>query len=93
MNELERLHNGLGNSNMLLLKNKMNGLECIFIKEGLEVDHFLINNNILADALAKASVNGIVEGSDFSQLKNNYDWFSLRVRSKALFLQLQEIHA
>ncbi|QCR21454.1 hypothetical protein [Pontibacter sp. SGAir0037] len=90
MRELERLQEGLGKSNMLLLKKTQQGLECIFLREGMAVDSFMVQQGILADALNKTGINGIVEGNNFARLKTDYSWFSLHVKSRALYMQLQQ---
>lgn len=84
MKELERIKNALGNSNTLVLKDRERKVECSFIKEGLVFDNFQIENKVLASALQEASLNGIVEGFNFERLRNTYDWFSLRVKSRIL---------
>lgn len=93
MKDLERIQVNLVKSNTLVMKDKSTGLECIFIREGMEVDHFTIDNDILADALSKTGVRGIVEGNDFRKLKNDYARFSLKVKSKALYQELQQMQA
>jgi hypothetical protein len=90
MKELKRLQEGLVKSTSLVLKTKSNGLECSFIKGGLVIDYFLIEDKILATALSDQSVKGIVEGMNFFLLKNEYEWFALKVRSKMLLMELQE---
>ncbi|MDX5436083.1 MAG: hypothetical protein LPK03_02755 [Pontibacter sp.] len=89
MKELERIENGLKKSKTLLYKENGNGLACSFVSGGLVVDSFVIEDNILADALSKKGVNGIVEGANFDMLRNNYDWFSLHVKSKKLYETLK----
>lgn len=89
MKELERIENGLKKSKTLLYKPKENGLACSFVDGGLVVDSFVIEDNVLADALAKKGVNGVVEGSNFALLRTNYDWFSLHVKSKKLYETLK----
>lgn len=84
MKELERIQKALRHSNTLLLKDREKKVECSFIKEGLVYDNFPIENNVLATALQEASVNGIVEGLHFERLKNTYEWFALRVKSRML---------
>ncbi len=93
MIELERIEVNLVKSNTLVMKEKSTGLECSFIKEGMEVDHFTINNKILADALSKAGVSGIVEGNELRKLRNDYARISLRVKSHSLLLELQQRQA
>lgn len=84
MKELERIQEALYHSNTLVLKDRERNVECSFIKEGLVYDNFEIENKVLASALQEASLNGIVEGFHFERLKNTYDWFSLRVKSRML---------
>lgn len=84
MKELERIQNALRHSNTLVIKDREKKVECSFIKEGLVYDNFPIENKVLASALNEASVNGIVEGFNFERLKNSYDWFALRVKSRIL---------
>lgn len=84
MKELERIQQALQHSNTLVLKEKEKEVECSFIKEGLVYDNFGIKNQVLASALHAESLNGIVEGANFERLKNTYEWFSLRVKSKWL---------
>jgi len=89
MDELNRLHNGLENSNTLICKNDHKGLKCSFIKEGLVYDSFVVRDEVLAEVLTERGLNGVVEGSNFQVLRNNYDWFSLSVRSRKLYSVLQ----
>ncbi|PRY09697.1 hypothetical protein CLV24_11834 [Pontibacter ummariensis] len=89
MRELERLQNGLSKSKTLLYKPDQEGLACSFVNGGLVIDSFTIEDGVLADALAKKGVNGVVEGSNFEMLKNNYEWFSLHVKSKKLYQELE----
>lgn len=84
MKELERIQHALHHSNTLVLKDREKKVECSFIKEGLVYDNFQIENKVLATALHEASLNGIVEGPHFERLKNTYDWFTLRVKSRIL---------
>ncbi|PKV75097.1 hypothetical protein [Pontibacter ramchanderi] len=84
MKELERIQKALRHSNTLVLKDREKKVECSFIKEGLVYENFQIENNVLATALQEASVNGIVEGLHFERLKNTYEWFALRVKSRML---------
>lgn len=89
MKELERIENGLKSSHTLLYKNESQGLACSFVNGGLVVDSFVIEDEVIAEALVKKGVNGVVEGSNFSLLKSNYDWFSLHVKSKKLYETLK----
>ncbi|OKL38481.1 hypothetical protein [Pontibacter flavimaris] len=89
MKELERIEKGLKESNTLLYKTDDKGLACSFVNGGLVVDSFVIEDNVIADALAKKGVNGVVEGSNFSMLRSNYDWFSLHVKTKRLYETLK----
>ncbi|MBC5991268.1 hypothetical protein [Pontibacter cellulosilyticus] len=89
MKELDRLKEGLGESHVLLYKNEDRGLKCSFVKEGLVVDSFVIEDDVLAKALAEKGLNGVVEGSNFQMLRNNYDWFSLSVKTKKLYEELK----
>ena len=89
MKELDRLKEGLGESHVLLYKNEDKGLKCSFVKEGLVVDSFVIEDNVLARALTERGTNGVVEGPNFHMLRNNYDWFSLSVKSKKLYEELK----
>ena len=89
MKDLDRLKQGLGESNVLLYKNDDQGLKCSFVREGLVVDSFVIEDDVLANALAEKGTNGIVEGSNFQMLRNNYDWFSLSVKTKKLYKELK----
>ncbi|GAB3204033.1 hypothetical protein ABID22_003257 [Pontibacter aydingkolensis] len=89
MKELDRLKEGLVESHVLLYKNEDRGLTCSFVKEGLVVDSFTIKDNVLAQALSEKGTNGIVEGINFQQLRNNYDWFSLSVKTKKLYEELK----
>ncbi len=76
-------------SNTLLYKTNDKGLACSFVNGGLVVDSFVIEDHVIADALAKKGTNGVVEGSTFSMLRNNYDWFSLHVKTKKLYETLK----
>lgn len=89
MKELDRLKKGLGGSHVLLYKNEDSGLKCSFVKEGLVVDSFVIEDDVLAKALSEKGMNGVVEGSNFQMLRNNYDWFSLSVKTKKLYEELK----
>lgn len=89
MKDLDRLKEGLGASSVLLYKNDDQGLQCSFVREGLVVDSFVIEDDVLANALAEKGTNGIVEGSNFQMLRNNYDWFSLSVKTKQLYKELK----
>lgn len=89
MKELERIENGLKKSNTLLYKQDNSGLACSFVNGGMVVDSFVVEDNVLAEALAKKGMNGVVEGSDFALLRNNYDWFTLHVKTKKLYEELK----
>mgnify|MGYP005749688431 CR=1 FL=1 len=89
MEDLDRLQKGLGKSHVLIYKNEDQGMKCSFVKEGLVVDSFVIEDDVLANALAEKGTNGIVEGSNFQMLRNNYDWFSLSVKTKQLYKELK----
>jgi hypothetical protein len=89
MEELDRLKQGLVSGHVLMYKNEDKGLQCSFVKEGLVVDSFVIEDNVLSSALAAKGTNGIVEGSNLQMLRNNYDWFSLSVKSKKLYEELK----
>lgn len=88
MRDLERLERGLTKSHKLLYKNYENGMECSFLREGLVVDSFMIEDHVLASALSRKGSNGIVEGTNFHALKSNYDWFSISVKSRKLYEEL-----
>ncbi|MHA6247506.1 hypothetical protein ACXYMU_06190 [Pontibacter sp. CAU 1760] len=89
MKELERIESGLNKSKTLLYKPEQQGLACSFVNGGLVIDSFVIEDNILADALSRKGMNGIVEGANFEMLKTNYSWFSVHVKTKKLFLELE----
>lgn len=89
MEELDRIKNGISNSNLLLYKDEDCGLKCSFVKEGRVVDSFVVEDDVLAKALAQKGVHGIVEGSSLQMLRNNYDWFSLSVKTKKLLNELK----
>lgn len=89
MEELDRLQKGLQNSNILVLKPVDNKLVCSFIKEGMVQDDFEVTDEILVSALNEKAKHGVVEGFNFQNLRNNYGWFSLRVKSKKLLQELQ----
>ncbi|RAU81787.1 hypothetical protein [Pontibacter arcticus] len=88
MKELEKIQQGLANSNTLVLTYNTKGVECSFVKEGLVKDFLVIEDKIIAEELNGKSVNGIIEGSNFHTLKADYGWFSLRVKSKKLYQEL-----
>ncbi|MFD2515384.1 hypothetical protein ACFSRY_16035 [Pontibacter locisalis] len=88
MEELDRLKEGLTKSNLLVYKNEDLGLKCSFVKEGMVVDSFVIEDDVLAKALSERGMQGIVEGSNLQMLRNNYDWFSLSVKTKKLLHEL-----
>ncbi|WP_250419010.1 hypothetical protein [Pontibacter deserti] len=73
----------------MLLKNSDNGLNCSFISYGLVKDDFVVKDEDLVDALTQTGPNGIVEGNNFERLRNNYGWFSLRVKSRKLLKELK----
>lgn len=89
MKELERIESGLNKSKTLLYKPEQQGLACSFVNGGLVIDSFVIEDNILADALARKGMNGIVEGANFEMLKTNYSWFSVHVKTKKLYMELE----
>lgn len=89
MVELDKIQEGLANSNTLLLKYNEKGVECAFVKEGLVKNNVFIQDQVLAQALSSKSVNGIIEGDNFHTLRSNYGWFSLSVKSKKLYQELQ----
>lgn len=89
MEELERLQKGLNNSQKLVLKQFNKVLECSFIKEGMVQDNFVVSDEVLVTALSKKARFGVVEGFNFNNLRSNYGWFSLHVKSKKLLLELQ----
>jgi hypothetical protein len=89
MEELDRLKEGLIKSNVLVYKNEDHGLKCSFVKKGMVVDSFVIEDTVLAQALSERGVQGIVEGSNLHVLRNNYDWFSLSVKTKKLLCELK----
>ena len=89
MEELDRLKKGLVEGHVVMYKNDDKGLQCSFVKEGLVVDSFTIEDNVLAHALAAKGTNGIVEGSNLQMLRNNYDWFTLSVKTKKLYEELK----
>ncbi|MDX5421817.1 MAG: hypothetical protein LPK14_06160 [Hymenobacteraceae bacterium] len=89
MKELDRIQEGLAKSNLLVYKNEEAGLKCSFVKEGLVVDSFVIKDEVLAEAISAKGMNGIVEGSNLQMLRNNYGWFSLSVKTRKLYKELQ----
>ncbi|NEM98530.1 hypothetical protein [Pontibacter burrus] len=89
MEELERLKKGLETSQTMLLKNEDAGLTCSFIKYGMVQDNFQVKDEDLAQALKQTGVHGVVEGYAFEHLRNNYGWFSLRVKSRKLLKELK----
>ena len=89
MEELERLRKGLESSQTMLLKTGDQGLNCAFISYGLVKDDFVVKDEELAVALTETGPNGIVEGNNFERLRNNYSWFSLRVKSRKLLKELK----
>ncbi|MCJ8166786.1 hypothetical protein MKJ04_18210 [Pontibacter sp. E15-1] len=88
MKELERIEKGLNNSKTLLYKIDQQGLACSFVNGGLVVDSFVIEDGVLADALTSKGLNGVVEGSNFEQLRSNYSWFSVHVKTKRVCREL-----
>jgi hypothetical protein len=86
--ELNRLHEGLTNSNTLIIKNAVTGLECSFLKDGFEKQVVIIKDDVLAAELSVAGVNGIIEGTDFQVFRNTFDSFSLRVKARKLYQEL-----
>lgn len=87
---LERLENGLNKSKTLLYKPDQTGLACSFVNGGLVVDTFIIEDDVIADALSKKGLNGVVEGSNFEMLRSNYSWFSLHVKTKQVYRELEK---
>lgn len=90
MKELERIESGLNKSKTLLYKSDKQGLACSFVNGGLVVDSFVIEDDVLADALSSKGLNGVVEGSNFELLKSNYSWFSVHVKTKKLCKELKK---
>ncbi|MBB6611703.1 hypothetical protein H7F15_11695 [Pontibacter sp. Tf4] len=86
---LERLKKGLDNSQLMLMKNEEEGLACSFIKYGMVQDNFLVKDEYVVQALKQTGINGVVEGNTFERLRNNYGWFSLRVKSRKLLKELE----
>jgi hypothetical protein len=86
--ELNRLHEGLTNSNTLIIKNAGTELECSFLKEGFEKKVVIIKDDVLAAELSCAAVNGIIEGADFQVFRNTFNSFSLRVKARKLYQEL-----
>ena len=64
MKELERIEKGLNKSKTLLYKTDQQGLACSFVNGGLVIDSFVIQDDVLADALSKKGMNGVVEGTN-----------------------------
>jgi hypothetical protein len=89
MEELDRLQKGLQGSQRLVLKQINNTLECSFIKEGIVQDNFMVTDEVLISALTKKGKFGVLEGFNFNNLRTNYGWFSLHVKSKKLLKELQ----
>jgi len=89
MEYLDRIKEGLTKSSLLVYKNEPRGLQCSFVKGGLVVDSFVIEDDVLAQAISAKGVNGIVEGSNLQMLRSNYGWFSLSVKTKKLYNELQ----
>lgn len=89
MEELDRLQKGLQNSHTLVLKQIDNSLECSFIREGMVQDNFLVTDEVLISALTRKGKFGVVEGHSFNNLRYNYGWFTLHVKSKKLLQELQ----
>ena len=89
MKELERIEKGLNKSKTLLYKPDQQGLACSFVNGGLVIDSFVIQDDVLADALSKKGMHGVVEGTNFELLKSNYSWFSVHVKTKRVYRQLE----
>lgn len=89
MEELERLQKGLQSSHRLVLKQLEDSLECSFFKEGVVQDNFTVTDEVLISALTKKGKYGVLEGYNFNDLRTNYGWFSLHVKSKKLLKELQ----
>ncbi|WP_460920398.1 hypothetical protein [Pontibacter brevis] len=70
------------------MKNVRGGLECAFIDKGFTNKVVLIKDNVLADALLSAGMNGILEGVDFLVFRSTFDKFSLRVKARKLYQEL-----
>ena len=90
MKELERIEKGLNKSKTLLYKSDQQGLACSFVNGGLVIDSFVIQDDVLADALSKKGLNGVVEGTNFELLKSNYSWFSVHVKTKRIYRELEK---
>ena len=90
MKELERIEKGLNKSKTLLYKADQQGLACSFVNGGLVIDSFVIQDDVLADALSKKGMNGVVEGTNFELLKSNYSWFTVHVKTKRVYRQLEK---
>ncbi|MFT2009889.1 hypothetical protein ACMA1I_14515 [Pontibacter sp. 13R65] len=88
MKELEKLRKGLSVGNILLIKDYGNSLNCIFMKDGLAKLTFNVKDDNLVEALRLKGEHGIVEGANFMSFKNSFDSFSLHVKARKLYEEL-----
>ena len=92
MEELEELSVGLNKSNTLLLKEHNQYLQCEFLKEGMVRHTVLVHCPTLANALRQECRYGILEGTAFSNFKNNFSKFSLHIKARRLYQELSNQH-
>jgi hypothetical protein len=88
MIDLNRLHEGLQNNTILVIKDFGKNLECSFIHEGLVTNTFIIEEEVLSTTMREKGLNGIVEGVQFATFKNNFKRFTLCVKARRLFNEL-----
>ncbi|MEJ8756853.1 hypothetical protein WG947_07605 [Pontibacter sp. H259] len=89
MNELYGLSVGLQQANTLILNQAGEYLECGFLQGGLVIHTVAVHDKVLAAALRQECVMGILEGPQFMQFKNTFSLFSLRVKSRKIYLELK----
>ena len=89
MRELGKLYAGLMNSNIMLLKEVNNALECSFVKVGIVQDVVVVKDEVLSEELRSKADLGILEGAGFQYFRNTFDSFALHVKAKKLYQNLR----
>lgn len=88
MKDLENLRDGLMQSTALLMKDSGKKIDCSFVKEGMVQQMVVIEDEVLASALRKTGVSGILEGEDLHEFRSRFDGFSLHVKAQKLYRAL-----
>ncbi|WP_114783211.1 hypothetical protein [Botryobacter ruber] len=89
MRELGKLYEGLTNSNVMLLREVNNALECSFVKVGIVHEVVVVKDEVLSEELRNTAELGILEGAGLQHFRNTFDSFVLHVKAKRLYLELR----